>query len=219
MAGRGSFIESFPLFGYNLDDYDDLFSEKLDLLIQLNKKEKISWKGKFRPAINNLGVYPRHLSYVFGTVYCFEPSVELFPMLVANAYETNIIKIQAALGFERGLVGTSRERRDGKTNAHEGITHIDGPGPIPTLQVDDLGLPVCDFIQLDLEGYELYALRGASQTLARCRPVVCVEINKSLGFVGIDEEDVRGFLRGLGYRFVMRLGSDEGYVPEEWGQS
>ena len=61
MAGRGSFIESFPLFGYNLDDYDALFSEKLDLLIQLNKKEKISWKGKFRPAINNLGVYPRPL--------------------------------------------------------------------------------------------------------------------------------------------------------------
>ena len=61
MAGRGSFIESFPLFGYSLDDYDALFSEKLDLLIQLNKKEKISWKGKFRPSINNLGVYPRPL--------------------------------------------------------------------------------------------------------------------------------------------------------------
>lgn len=59
MAGRGSFIESFPLFGYNLDDYDELFSEKLDLLLQLNEKEKITWKGKHRPAINNLGVYPR----------------------------------------------------------------------------------------------------------------------------------------------------------------
>ena len=59
MAGRGSFIESFPLFGYNLDDYDDLFAEKLELLLQLNEKEKINWKGKHRPAINNLGVYPR----------------------------------------------------------------------------------------------------------------------------------------------------------------
>jgi probable LLM family oxidoreductase len=59
MAGRGSFIESFPLFGYNLNDYDDLFAEKLDLLVKLNKSEKISWKGKHRPAINNLGVYPR----------------------------------------------------------------------------------------------------------------------------------------------------------------
>jgi probable LLM family oxidoreductase len=59
MAGRGSFIESFPLFGYNLDDYDDLFAEKLDLLVKLTKSEKISWKGKLRPAIDNLGVYPR----------------------------------------------------------------------------------------------------------------------------------------------------------------
>lgn len=59
MAGRGSFIESFPLFGYDLNDYDELFAEKLDLLIQLNEKEKISWKGNHRPSINNLGVYPR----------------------------------------------------------------------------------------------------------------------------------------------------------------
>lgn len=59
MAGRGSFIESFPLFGYDLRDYDALFSEKLDLLLAINKQEKITWKGKFRPAINNLGVYPR----------------------------------------------------------------------------------------------------------------------------------------------------------------
>ena len=59
MAGRGSFIESFPLFGYDLKDYDTLFSEKLELLLALNKNEKVSWKGKFRPAINGLGVYPR----------------------------------------------------------------------------------------------------------------------------------------------------------------
>jgi probable LLM family oxidoreductase len=59
MAGRGSFIESFPLFGYDLDDYDELFAEKLDLLIRLNENEKIYWSGKHRPAINNLGIYPR----------------------------------------------------------------------------------------------------------------------------------------------------------------
>ena len=59
MAGRGSFIESFPLFGYDLRDYDELFAEKLDLLVKLNEKEKITWKGKHRPAINNLGIYPR----------------------------------------------------------------------------------------------------------------------------------------------------------------
>jgi len=59
MAGRGSFIESFPLFGYDLKDYDELFTEKLDLLLKLNKSEKISWKGKHRASIENRGVYPR----------------------------------------------------------------------------------------------------------------------------------------------------------------
>lgn len=59
MAGRGSFIESFPLFGYDLNDYDELFDEKLDLLLKLRESEKITWQGKHRPAIHNLGVYPR----------------------------------------------------------------------------------------------------------------------------------------------------------------
>lgn len=59
IAGRGSFIESFPLFGNDLKDYDALFAEKLDLLLQLNKNEKITWKGNHRPSINNRGVYPR----------------------------------------------------------------------------------------------------------------------------------------------------------------
>lgn len=61
MAGRGSFIESFPLFGYNLDDYDELFIEKLDLLLNINQHEIVSWKGTHRAAINNLGIYPRPL--------------------------------------------------------------------------------------------------------------------------------------------------------------
>ena len=59
IVGRGSFIESFPLFGNNLDDYDDLFKEKLELLLKLRQDEKITWSGNFRPSINDRGVYPR----------------------------------------------------------------------------------------------------------------------------------------------------------------
>jgi probable LLM family oxidoreductase len=59
MAGRGSFIESFPLFGYDLHDYDALFSEKLDLLLALRNAEHITWTGRHRPALDGLGVYPR----------------------------------------------------------------------------------------------------------------------------------------------------------------
>jgi probable LLM family oxidoreductase len=59
MAGRGSFIESFPLFGYDLDDYDELFAEKLDLLLALRGSERVTWSGKHRAPIDDLAVYPR----------------------------------------------------------------------------------------------------------------------------------------------------------------
>jgi probable LLM family oxidoreductase len=61
MAGRGSFVESFPLFGYDLKDYDELFEENLELLLKIRESEKVTWKGGHRPAIQNRGVYPRPL--------------------------------------------------------------------------------------------------------------------------------------------------------------
>ena len=61
MAGRGSFTESFPLFGYDLRDYDALFSEKLDLLLAVREHERVTWRGQHRPPIEDRGVYPRPL--------------------------------------------------------------------------------------------------------------------------------------------------------------
>jgi len=59
MAGRGSFIESFPLFGYDLVDYDELFAEKLDLLLRLRASERVMWAGRHRAPLEDVGVYPR----------------------------------------------------------------------------------------------------------------------------------------------------------------
>ncbi|HEX8851297.1 MAG TPA: LLM class flavin-dependent oxidoreductase [Gemmatimonadaceae bacterium] len=59
MAGRGSFIESFPLFGQDLNDYDELFAEKLELLLKIRASEKVSWRGRLRAPIEDRGVYPR----------------------------------------------------------------------------------------------------------------------------------------------------------------
>ena len=55
LAGRGAFIESFPLFGYSTDDYDELFPDYMNLLLQLNKKETVTWSGKFRSSIKECG--------------------------------------------------------------------------------------------------------------------------------------------------------------------
>ncbi len=59
MVGRGSFIESFPLFGYELSNYEELFEEKLQLLLQIREENPVTWEGRFRPSIENRGVYPR----------------------------------------------------------------------------------------------------------------------------------------------------------------
>src|ERR1700722_17606697 len=59
MAGRGSFVESFPLFGYDLDDYDELYAEKLDLLLKIRESTSVTWSGRLRAPLNEAGVWPR----------------------------------------------------------------------------------------------------------------------------------------------------------------
>jgi probable LLM family oxidoreductase len=59
VAGRGSFIDAYPLFGLDLNDYDELFIEKLELLLQIRDQETVTWKGRFRPALQNQAIYPR----------------------------------------------------------------------------------------------------------------------------------------------------------------
>src|SRR5438309_789046 len=91
VVGRGSFIESFPLFGLQLEDYDSLFAEKLDLLLQIRDNEHVTWSGKHRPALNGEGVYPRPLQDplpiwlgVGGTPGSFVRAGELgLPLMVA----------------------------------------------------------------------------------------------------------------------------------------
>ena len=99
MAGRGSFIESFPLFGYDLRDYDELFSEKLDLLLKLRESERITWSGAHRPALNNLGVYPR-------------PLQEQLPIWVAVGGTPESVVRAATLGLPMALaiIGGMPER-------------------------------------------------------------------------------------------------------------
>jgi len=99
MAGRGSFIESFPLFGYSLNDYEELFDEKLDLLLEIVKSEKVTWRGGHRPAINNLGVYPRAVQ-------------EPLPVWIASGGTPQSVARAGALGLPLALaiIGGMPER-------------------------------------------------------------------------------------------------------------
>jgi probable LLM family oxidoreductase len=99
MAGRGSFIESFPLFGYDLDDYDELFSEKLELLLKLREQERVTWKGEHRPPLENLGVYPR-------------PIQEMLPVWIAVGGTPQSVVRAGTLGLPLALaiIGGEPER-------------------------------------------------------------------------------------------------------------
>jgi probable LLM family oxidoreductase len=91
VVGRGSFIESFPLFGLNLQDYDELFAEKLELLLNIRENEVVNWSGQFRPALKNQSVYPRPVQKPFpiwlgvgGTLESFARAGMLgLPLMVA----------------------------------------------------------------------------------------------------------------------------------------
>ncbi len=99
MAGRGSFTESFPLFGQDLSDYDELFSEKLELLLNLRAGERVTWAGEHRPAIDGRGVYPR-------------PVQDPLPIWVAVGGTPRSVMRAATLGLPMalGIIGGAPER-------------------------------------------------------------------------------------------------------------
>lgn len=161
-----------------------------------------------------LGVFPKHLANLFGAVYSFEPDPELFRKAVIHAGEHNVRWFNAALGVRRDMVKTECRRRDGSTRpTHAGLTFTSLGGITPTLRVDDFGLPTLGLLQLDVEGGELAALQGARDTIARCRPVIMVEVNKQVTHSGITEDDLRAHVLGLNYTFRFRSNSDEVYTP------
>lgn len=162
----------------------------------------------------NLGVFPQRLSEVFQRVVTCEPDPDNFAAMARNVTAPNVERHHVALGASVGTVGLSKIRRDGKADHHAGIVHVSGHGDIPMLRIDDLGLTP-DAILLDVEGYELFALRGAVRTIERARPVIAVEVNKSLGFVGLTEADVMRFFVDQRYLYVAQSGSDKVFMPSE----
>jgi probable LLM family oxidoreductase len=119
MAGRGSFIESFPLFGYDLDDYDELFVEKLQLLLKLRESERVTWSGRHRAAIDDLGVYPR-------------PAHEL-PVWVAVGGNPESAARAGMLGLPMALaiIGGQPERFKPFADLHRKAAEQAGHGPLP----------------------------------------------------------------------------------------
>jgi probable LLM family oxidoreductase len=94
IAGRGIFTESFPLFGYDLADYDELFAEKLELLMKLNTEERVTWRGRFRPPLNDAPIPPR-------------PAQSVLPIWIGTGGTQSSIERAGALGLPLALANIS----------------------------------------------------------------------------------------------------------------
>jgi FkbM family methyltransferase len=188
---------------HNFKTYNSLSSET-DLL----KIVQPYLKGKkvVVQAGGNCGMQVVKFAEFFDTVYTFEPDPVNFHCLVNNLPYNNVIKFQCCLGDSHKMVSmTTLPNEIGGFYVNEDL------GTTPTMKIDDLNLTYCDFLQLDVEGYQLYALRGAINTIKKFHPVISVEFDWAFRY-NHSSADIRNFLASVGYEKVESYTSDHIYI-------
>ena len=154
----------------------------------------------------NCGIYPKQYAGLFNSVITFEPSWRNFICLTYNSEEANIYKFCSALGNENTPIDIE-EMVDANNEINVGnIKTIVGKGKIPQMTIDSLGV-VPDLIHLDIEGFEPFALMGAKQTINRCKPIIAIEINKSIENYGWNYEKIEKLLDSFGYKKFLQINS------------
>lgn len=156
----------------------------------------------------HVGSWTIEMAKRFGKVIAFEPAPDTHEALEANTlWLKNVVRNGSALGETFGTTGMAEDEKYSGTNT--GGRYVKGDGKIPVIPLDSLDLPSLGFLKLDVEGYEVFALRGATETLLRCRPIVLIEVKPRMApRFGIGPSDAPDFLTGLGMIEVGRVGSD-----------
>jgi FkbM family methyltransferase len=152
----------------------------------------------------NIGIWPAKLSEVFEQVITAEPDEANFNALTKNTEGiTNITKYNSAFGksFGSGSIKVNQAGNMGALSVRSGDNfHI--------IPIDSLNLTNCDLIQLDVEGYELFALAGAINTINKYKPTICIELNGLSQNYGHTDEDVVKFLTDIGYIKMCNIHRD-----------
>ena len=160
----------------------------------------------------NVGVYPVALASIFDEVFTCEPDVENFQCLNSNLLARDVPNIHYEWAAWGAHWGSCEIKVVSPTNC--GAHRIEPGGKIPVTTIDDL-LVNPDAIWLDVEGYELFALYGAEETIRRCSPVIGCE-EKGLGQpYGVGPDDIKNWLAKFGYERVARIGRDNIYRRQE----
>ncbi len=155
----------------------------------------------------NVGIWPHILSDYFKDIYTFEPDKENFECLLANLHGIkNVCATQAALSdeIENVIVKSPNKAHDHNCGAYQVFQDPDG---LKTVRIDDLGLSP-GLIYLDIEGYELKALKGAIKTIQKSKPVICFEDKNLPIMYGKKVGDVERYLEDFGYKVVERVHRD-----------
>jgi FkbM family methyltransferase len=176
--------------------------QALEITIELcNKKRTVFQAG------GHVGMWPLRLARSFERVYTFEPEPALYKCLVTNTRNySNIITLRSALGHDLQPVRLRPSRSAGTWRVESGP---EGTVEVPQTTIDAACRNDVDCIILDIEGYEVNALRGAAETIARCRPIIHVEL------LPRSKEAIERHLAGLGYKVYREYGNDRIYEPGE----
>lgn len=194
----------WPIEDENSWKYQNEFGELAEKLLPYVKNKNIMVQ-----AGGNCGYLLNSFADHFNVVYTFEPDPVNFYCLNQNTTSSNVIKLQSCLGDEANTVKVQQLIRPDRPNDTGGV-HVNGEGYMPTIILDNLNLPGCDLIQLDVEGYELKALNGAIETIKKYKPVLCVEFcEKWLNRYENTSNDVLELIYSLGYSQVDEYGVDK----------
>jgi FkbM family methyltransferase len=167
-------------------------------------------KGTVLQAGGNCGFYARKYAEIFNKVITVEPDLVNFYCLLRNTRMHNHVHpYRAALGDKGDFISLELPHEK-----NVGTYFVSGQGNIPQITIDGMKLKWCNLIHLDIEGYELFALQGAKQTLQRCQPTVALEYNKLANKFGYDINDLDDFFEDQDYKKVAQYDNDIVYIPK-----
>lgn len=167
----------------------------------------LSFVRQFRTAIDvggHCGLWSMHLEKRFQFLHAFEPVALHRECFTRNvSMRDGVLLYPVALGDKAGTVSIHT------SNTSSGDSWVKGDGEIPLVRLDDYDLPDVDFVKLDCEGFELFALRGGEAMLKRCKPVICVEQKPGRAQkFGLQETEAVDYLKSLGANLVSVMSGD-----------
>jgi FkbM family methyltransferase len=163
----------------------------------------------------HVGFWTRDMAEKFKTVYAFEAAPDTFECLVKNTSDLkNVNRFHAAAGDQEGFVRIRNDpKRERGGNTGSRFVSPSDAGDVPMGTIDSLKLEACDFIKIDVEGFESHVLYGARDTIKKYRPTIIMECREFGKRYGLRKDHAETYLKTLGYREVAFVGHDKVFVP------